>query len=152
MNGEHQLNKQEPVMVVGADNLTLEGRGEWIAGPEENVMQSTAVINCTNGKGGFSFINSSSITIQGLTFLTCGTQSYTQNISYHNSFTDEIQLLIPYAAIFVMNVKRFQFHRNSIQDANTSGFGLLVYQCNEVIKVSNSSFFSKNQYPVMGSR
>ena len=55
MNGEHQLNKQEPVIVVGADNLTLEGQGEWIAGPEENIMLSTAVINCTSGFGGFTF-------------------------------------------------------------------------------------------------
>ena len=137
MNGEHQLDKQEPVMVVGADNLTLEGQGEWIAGPEETVMLSTAVINCTSGKGGFTFINSSSITIKGLTFLTCGTQSYTQCIFY--SANDVGGCLTPYAAIFVMNVKRFQYQQNSIQDS-TSGFGLLVYQCDEV-KVSSSSFF-----------
>ena len=44
MSGEHQLNRQEPVMVIGANDLTLEGRGEWIEGPEENVMLSTAII------------------------------------------------------------------------------------------------------------
>ena len=124
MNGEHQLDKQEPVMVVGADNLTLEGQGEWIAGPEENVMQSTAVINCTSGKGGFTFINSSSITIQGLTFLTCGA-----NISHIVSGA--------YAAVLVMNVKQFQFHQNSMQDSR--GFGLFINQCDEV-KVSKCSF------------
>ena len=140
MNGEHQLDKQEPVMVVGADNLTLEGQGEWIAGPEEAVMLSTAVINCTNGKGGFSFINSSSITIQGLTFLTCGTKSYPQDIvSYSGTY---LHTFIPYAAVFVMKVKLFQFYQNSIQD-NTQGLGLLVYQCDEV-KVTNCSFFNTN--------
>ena len=143
MNGEHQLDKQEPVMVVGADNLTLEGRGEWIAGPEENVMQSTAVINCTSGKGGFTFINSSSITIWGLTFLTCGTKSYPQDISYYSFIGKSALPMTPYAAIFVMNVKRFQFCRNSIQDS--AGFGLLVYQCDEV-KVSNCSFFNQILY------
>ena len=132
MNGEHQLNKQEPVMVVGADNLTLEGQGEWIAGPEENVMQSTAVINCTSGKGGFSFINSASITIQGLTFLNCeANHNYPEFIA---------------AVVFVKNVTRFRFNQNSIQD--TMGYGLLVHQCDEV-KVSNCSFFDQSQieYP-----
>ena len=126
MNGEHQLDKQEPVMVVGADNLTLEGQGEWIAGPEENVMQSTAVINCTSGKGGFTFINSSSITIQGLTFLTCGAM-------LNNRIA---------AVVFVTNVKQFLFHQNCMQ--YSTGFGLYVSQCDEV-KVSNCSFFDQSQ-------
>ena len=133
MNGEHQLDRQEPVMVVGADNLTLEGQGEWIAGPEENVMLSTAVINCTSGKGGFTFIDSSSITVRGLTFLTCGT------VSYGDIDIGEPISLTPYAAVFAMNVSLFLFHQNSIQDI-IDGFGLLVYQC-DVVKVRNCSFY-----------
>ena len=147
MNGEHQLDKQEPVIVVGADNLTLEGRGEWIAGPEENVMLSTAVINCTSGKGGFTFDTSSSITIRGLTFLTCGTKSYPYDIVSYRS--DHPNVFAPYAAVFVMFVKLFQFYQNSIQD-NTQGIGLLVWQCDEV-KVSNSSFFNTNQSQFLNS-
>ena len=107
-------------------------------------MLSTAVINCTTGKGGFSFINSSSITIQGLTFLTCGTQSYPQDILYHSFMDTKVLFMTPYAAIFVMNVKKFQLLKNSIQDS--TGYGLLVYQCDEV-KVSNSSFYNQSQYP-----
>ena len=71
MSGEHQLNRQEPVIVVGADNLTLEGRGDWIEGPEENVMLSTAIIRCTSGNGGVAFMDSLSITIRRLSLLTC---------------------------------------------------------------------------------
>ena len=125
MNGEHQLNKQEPILIEGAHNLTLEGRGEWKAGSEENVMLSTAVIRCTSGIGGFKFIHSSSVTIRGLTFLTCGTK-----ITYNT------------AVIFVRNVSQFEFHQNSMQGSKV-GFLLQVSNCSEV-QVTNSSFFDTN--------
>ena len=129
MSGEHQLNKQDPVMVVGADNLTLEGRGEWIEGPEENVMLSTAIIRCTSGNGGFAFSNSLSITIRGLTFLTCGTEIHDNKGK-------------AYAVIFVVNVVQFKFHQNSMQGSKV-GFQLLIDKCNKV-QVTNSSFFHTN--------
>ena len=132
MSGEHQLNRQEPVMVVRADNLTLEGRGDWIEGPEENVMLSTAIIRCTSGNGGFAFIKSVAITIHGLTFLTCGTEIY-NNMYMSSPF---------YAVIFVGNVLQLQFYQNSMQ-GNKVGFQLLVDNCNEV-QVTNSSFFHTN--------
>ena len=96
-------------------------------------MLSTAVINCTSGKGGFTFIDSSSITVRGLTFLTCGT------VSYGDIDIGEPISLTPYAAVFAMNVSLFLFHQNSIQDI-IDGFGLLVYQC-DVVKVRNCSFY-----------
>ena len=129
MSGEHQLNRQEPVIVVGADNLTLEGRGDWIEGPEENVMLSTAIIRCTSGKGGFAFSNSLSITIRGLTFLTCGTEIHDNKGK-------------AYAVIFVVNVVQFKFHQNSMQGSKV-GFQLLIDKCNKV-QVTNSSFFHTN--------
>ena len=129
MNGEHQLNRQEPVMVVRADNLTLEGRGDWIEGPEENVMLSTAIIRCTSGNGGFAFMDSLSITIRELTFLTCGTQMINNTRPL-------------YAVIFVGSVVQFEFHQNSMQ-GNKVGFLLWVLDCDKV-QVTNSSFFHTN--------
>ena len=118
-------------MVIGADNLTLEERGELIAGPEENVMLSTVTIKCVSGKGGFSFINSSCTNIRGLTFLACGTNHF------HHSILD-----FSYAVIFIQYVKRFEFDQNSVH-GNKGGFGLLFHQCNEVV-VTNSYFFGTN--------
>ena len=132
MSGEHKLNRQEPVIVVGADNLTLEGQGDWIEGPEENVMLSTAIIRCTSGNGGFAFIKSVSITIHGLTFLTCGTETY--NSMYMSRPV--------YAAILVGNLFQFEFHQNSMQGSKV-GFQLLVINCSKV-QVTNSSFFHTN--------
>ena len=119
-------------MVVRADNLTLEGRGDWIEGPEENVMLSTAIIRCTSGNGGFAFIKSVSITIHGLTFLTCGTETY--NSMYMSRPV--------YAAILVGNLFQFEFHQNSMQGSKV-GFQLLVINCSKV-QVTNSSFFHTN--------
>ena len=90
------------------------------------------------------FINSSSITIQGLTFLTCGTESLQDDFPYVGHFGPAN--MTPIATIFVVNAKQFQFHQNAIQD-NTIGYGLLVYQCDEV-KVSSCSFFNFNQSPI----
>ena len=75
LSGEHHLDRQETVVIAGVDNLILKGQGDWVPGPEETVMQSTAIINCTRERGGFSFINSLSVTIQGVTLINCGTDS-----------------------------------------------------------------------------
>ena len=44
--------------ISNVHNLTMKGQGKWpVAGPEETVVQSTVIINCTTngGGGGFSF-------------------------------------------------------------------------------------------------
>ena len=95
-------------------------------------MLSTAIIRCTSGIGGFAFFESFSITIRGLTFLTCGTKAY-----------KSMYLSKPvYAVIFVVNVFQFEFHQNSMQGSKV-GFPLLVINCNNV-QVTNSSFFHTN--------
>ena len=119
-------------MVIGANDLTLEGRGDWIEGPEENVMLSTAIIICTSGIGGFAFFASTSITIRGLTFLTCGTRIY--NSTYMSRPV--------YAVMFVMNVFQFEFHQNSMQESKVE-YTLVVDICYKV-QVTNSSFFHTN--------
>ena len=120
-------------MVIGANDLTLEGRGEWIEGPEENVMLSTAIIRCTSGIGGFAFFDSSSITIRGLTFLTCGTKIF------HSTY-----MSFPvYAVMLVVSVLQFEFNQNSMQESKAE-YTLLVEECKELVQVTNSSFFYTN--------
>ena len=133
LSGEHYLDRQETVVITGVDNLILEGQGDWVPGPEETVMQSTAIINCTRERGGFSFINSLSVTMQGVTLVNCGTDS---------PFQIPIQGVMNKSAIFLMNIQSFKFYQNSIQ--NNVGHGLQVWQCRHV-EILNSSFFGSNQ-------
>ena len=91
-----------------------------------------AIIRCTSGNGGFAFIDSLSITIRGLTFLTCGTEIYNNMYMSRPAF----------AVIFVGNVFQFEFHLNSMQGSEV-GFQLLVANCNKV-QVTDSLFFHTN--------
>ena len=76
LEGEHSFNTTE-LHVTNVHNLTLKGQGQWpIAGAEETVMQSTVIINCTRGKGGFIFDTGNDITIEGLTITNCGKVEY----------------------------------------------------------------------------
>ena len=134
LRGEHHLDRQETIIVAGVDNLILEGRGDWVMGPGETVMQSTAVINCTRGRGGFSFINSVSVTMQGLTLVNCGTDGPFQ--------IPKAYQVMNKTAIFLMNTQSFKFSQNSIQ--NNTGYGILVWEC-EHVEILNSSFFNSNQ-------
>ena len=68
LEGQHSFDREDLVQVNNVHNLTLKGQGEWpVAGPEETVMQSTVIINCTRGRGGFIFDTGYDITIEGLT-------------------------------------------------------------------------------------
>ena len=68
LEGQHIFDREDLVRVKNVHNLSLKGQGRWpVAGPEETVMQSTAIINCTRGRGGFIFDTGYDITIEGLT-------------------------------------------------------------------------------------
>ena len=144
MSGEHQLNRQEPVMVVGADNLTLEGRGDWIESPEENVMLSTAIIRCTSGNGGFAFTR---VCLNHhpcrLTFLTCGAEIYQQ----HNTTV----------CSYICRKCLFNLHSIEIQCKETkldsSSWLLIVAQCKSqtvhsftpiIVNIYNPSLAARN--------
>ena len=73
LEGEHSFDREDLVHVINVHNLTLKGQGQWpVAGAEETVMQSTVIINCTKGRGGFHFGISHNITVEGLTVVNCG--------------------------------------------------------------------------------
>ena len=81
-------------------------------------MQSTVIINCTRGRGGFYFTTSHSITVEGLTVFNCGR--------------------LKYAVFYFSAVQTFLFHKNSIQ--HMTGYGLYVLNCDNVT-VTNCSFY-----------
>ena len=121
LEGNHSFDREDLVQVSNVHNLTLKGQGQWpVAGPEETVMQSTVIINCTRGKGGFSFDTSHNITVEGLTVVNCGKPDSSGAV--FNFFA--VQSLI--------------FHKNSIQ--HMTGYGLFVHNCRNAI-VTNSSYY-----------
>ena len=72
LEGTHLLDREGPIKISQVTGLTLIGRGQWVPGPEETIMESTAVIYCTNGSGGFAFYDSSHITVILLSLINCG--------------------------------------------------------------------------------
>ena len=121
MEGQHNFDSTDLVQVNNVHNLTLKGQGQWpVAGAEETVMQSTVIINCTRGRGGFIFDTGYGITIEGLTITNCG------------------QLLPANGVILFANVSKLFFSKNSIQFM--SGYGLMVKDCDQVT-VTNCSYY-----------
>ena len=78
LEGEHSFDITDLVQVNNVHNLTLKGQGQWpVAGAEETVMQSTVIIKCTRGRGGFIFDTGHDITIEGLTITNCSWATFT---------------------------------------------------------------------------
>ena len=130
LEGEHSFDREDLVHVSNVYNLTLKGQGQWpVAGAEETVMQSTVIINCTRGRGGFYFGTSHNITVEGLTVVNCGgLDNY-----------DEVTIDGYRSAVFCFStVQSLFFHKNSIQ--HMTGYGLYVLNCDNVI-VTNCSYY-----------
>ena len=122
LEGEHSFDREDLVHVSNVHNLTLKGQGQWpVAGAEETVMQSTVIINCTRGRGGFNFTTSHNITVEGLTVVNCGVHVSNGGIIF-----------------YFRTVQSLFFHKNSIQRMN--GYGLYVVNCDNVI-ITNCSYY-----------
>ena len=121
LEGQHSFDREDLVYVSNVHNLTLKGQGQWpVAGPEETVMQSTVIINCTRGIGGFHLNTSRNIIIEGLTIANCG--------GIDNK-----------AVILFDAVKNLFFYKNSIQ--HMTGYGLFVRNCGNVL-ITNCSYYN----------
>ena len=119
LEGQHRFDREDLIQVNNVHKLNVKGQGEWpVAGAEETVMQSTVIINCTRGRGGFIFDTGCDITIEGLTITNCG----------H-----------PHYGVFQFtNISNLFFHQNSLQFM--SGYGLMASSCVSVV-LSNCSFY-----------
>ena len=119
LKGQHNLHNLGLIQVKNVHNLTLKGQGEWpIAGAEETVMQSTVIINCTRGRGGFIFDTGYNINIEGITITNCGD---------------------PSNGVFLFaSIGNLYFLKNSIQFM--TGYGFMTSNCISV-KITNCSFY-----------
>ena len=125
LEGNHSFDEIEFFHVRNVHNLTLKGQGQWpVTGAEETVMQSTVIINCTRGRGGFYFATSHNITVEGLTVINCGGfLSPTMRTS---------------AVFYFVAVANLFFRKNSLQ--HMTGNGLFVLNC-ENVTVTNCSYY-----------
>ena len=125
LEGEHSFDRESHIYICHVLNLTLKGQGQWpLAGAEETVLQSTVIINCTRGKGGFYFATSHNITVEGLTVVNCGRE---------------------YAAVFQFDgVQSLLFLKNSIQ--HMTGRGLFIHNSDNVIITNCSYYYTKMSY------
>ena len=122
LEGEHSFDRENYVYVSNVHNLTLKGQGRWpVTGAEETVMQSTVIINCTRGRGGFYFAYCHNITVEGLTVVNCSSGAHGHDGVFN-----------------FLSVRSLLFLKNSIQ--HMTGYGLYVYNCNNVI-ITNCSYY-----------
>ena len=124
LEGQHSFDREDLLHFNNLHNLTFNGQGKWpVAGPEETVMQSTVIINCTRGRGGFIFDTGYDITIEGLTITNCG--------AFQSNTTQ--------AVFTFFSVQNLMFQKNSL--LYISGYGIGLYNC-ENGKITNCSYYS----------
>ena len=125
LEGTHLLDREEPINISLVTGLSLIGRGQWVLGPEETIMESTAVIYCTNGSGGFAFYDSSQISIINLSLINCG--------ALHTDAQIKSTLLF-------LKISELNLRFVSIQ--NSSEHGLVAHNCDHIEMFSCSIAFS----------
>ena len=123
------LHQQDPVMISGVTNLTLQGLGTMETGPHETVMQSTVVIRCSRSTGGFIIVDGQSVTISTITVSGC---------------TGRLQDIHSSAALNVLNSHNTHLHRVSVQNASSLG----LFSNNSFNLVIEDSSFYHNQYSI----
>ena len=130
LEGEHKLEREDHVLVHGIDSLGLRliGQGQWVEGSEKTVWQSTVIINCTKGRGGFSFRDSNNIAIEMLTMINCGSFDPTHQYSV-------------FSAVNIWNIS-IQF----IAIQYNTGVGINVENCINV-EFKKNSFYYSNEDP-----
>ena len=115
LEGTHLLDREKPIKISQVTGLNVVGRGRWVRGPEETIMESTAVIYCTKGSGGFAIYNSSRIAIIDLSLINCGALYYDAKVL--NGYF--------YTTLLLSNISTISLTTVSIQ--NSTGHGLFIY-------------------------
>ena len=134
LEGVHSL-KQE-VLIYGVSNITLQGLGEMVQGFHETVMDSTVKISCFGGDSAIVFINSSDITIKGLTISECSINANLINLPNFYSLIPDTRVALGFFETYNVCISNC-----SIQ--NNTGIGLILSNVFDV--TITSSFFSNNK-------
>ena len=127
LEGEHMLEREDHVLVHDIDSLGLIGQGQWVEGSEKTMWQSTVIINCTKGRGGFSFHDSGNVVVEMLTMINCGSSDPTPQFSVFSA----------------VNVRNISFQFIAIQ--YNTGVGINIENCINV-EIKKNSFYYYNDY------
>ena len=141
LEGVHYL--YEPVTISGVSNLTLQDSSHW------TVRESTVVIHCLNSEAGLSFVNWTGITINNITFESCGAKiiddsTMASDINTHYSS-------FPYGWEFGVGLKSYHtllfvngsdLTLESVTVQNGVGYGLTIVNSYDI--TVNGSYFHRN--------
>ena len=127
LDGTHILDSSILIEITSVNNLTFQAVGNQIEQTDyDTLMISTTRIDCSSFEGGFSFINSSNIILNGLSFIGCGGSAY-------------IPISFDYALVSLVFDSVFNVTLRSLAVVNTTGFGVALTNCFD-ISIVDSSF------------
>ena len=149
LEGTHILEQDEPVVVRGVSNLTLQGLGEMEDGFHWTVRQSNVFITCEGSKSGIFITDFFNITISKLTIIECGVQIKEGLLEYVESNYSVERYNWEYAvgnvsshSLLLLNGSNVIINELSIQ--NGTGYGLTSVNVYDISM--NMSYFSRNNY------
>ena len=134
LEGKHLLAREEPIKAHQVTSLSLAGVDRWVHGPtEETIIEPTAVIYCTKGRGGFAFYDSSQVTIFKISFINCG------------ALHSDVKILkdVIYATFLFIEITFLDLTSISIQ--NSTGHGVIVYNCQLLIELTSIAYSNINR-------
>uniref|UniRef100_A0A1X7VRB6 Right handed beta helix domain-containing protein n=1 Tax=Amphimedon queenslandica TaxID=400682 RepID=A0A1X7VRB6_AMPQE len=149
LEGVHYL--YEPVTISGVSNLTLQGEGILQDGSHWTVRESTVVIHCLNSEAGLFFVNWTGITINSITFESCGAKII--NESQLGSDINTHYSSVPYGWEFGVGLQAYHtllfvngsdLTLESVTVQNGTGYGLTIVNSYDI--TINRSYFYKNNY------
>ena len=74
INGQHLLLTNEVLHIIGLNNVTLLGQGQWVQNSHQSVIQSSVIIKCTYNTSNAIIVHTTTVIhINGLTITQCGT-------------------------------------------------------------------------------
>ena len=147
LEGTHILELDEPIVVSGVSNLTLQGLGEMEDGFHWTVRQSNVFITCEGSKSGIFITDFFNITISKLTIIECGVQIKGDLLEYVESNYSVERYNWEYAvgnvsshSLLLLNGSNVIINELSIQ--NGTGYGLTSVNVYDISM--NMSYFSRN--------
>ena len=137
MEGIHVLDHEGLLIISEVSNLTLQGLGSFKQGYHETVMESTVYVQCRYKDAGVAIINSTSVSIIGITFVNCG--GHLPDI-----ITNEIEgNHYQWNAVGLALIEMQDVLLDKISIQNSTNFGLVAINTFSMT-ISHSSFAGSN--------
>lgn len=125
LEGRHVLDHRGLLEIGNVSNLTLKGVEERVRGFDDTVVQSSSVIECSDGaESGIAVVSSSQVTLEHITVTNCGSKTLDgSSVSVYLNNVHDVVL-------------------NSISVQNGSGAGIVLVNCLNLLLIESS--FAQN--------